>query len=610
MSKGFVALIASALLTSAVPVVAAPPQAPAPLVYNFRIQMERGEIYNPWTRSNDRVDLRSFVGTGTRDGDFIAPEIRVRPGQKLKVNLDNRLPACPQGPGAPTCSNDTNLHTHGLWISPSGHSDNVMISIRPGEQFQYEYDIPADHPAGTFWYHPHSHGSGNVQISSGMAGALIVTGDRAPTLTRPGDIDILLRDRFGRFAERTLLFQQIDYGCFDAEGKLKGVKDKDIYVRPWVCAPGDIGRIDSDDQDWGWRYNGRFPSINGQVQPVLKGAVAGRFERWRLISSTTGEGVRMSLYRLAADAPDLRTVPAADQQAWRERYCQGEPLPMWHIASDGLTRAQMRETREGIVFAGERADFLTRFPTAGRYCVVNISRTTSTATPTNPSKMLSVVEVGESTAAPAPGDPGALLRDQLIAAAERALSGEGQAEIRQAVIANLKDGLKTPAFAWHHAVRDEEIGEVREFLFSEIDTPRGPLFHINGRSFEHGRIDLTLPLGGVEEWRITSVTGGHAFHVHVNPFLVMAVLDREGRSVTDPASPAYDLDYAGVDGQWRDTLNIKKGLNAIVRTRFERFTGDFMLHCHILFHGDHGMTQHVRIVDPAHPETPEAPTHH
>lgn len=610
MSKGFAALIASALLASAVPVVAAPPPAPAPLVYNFRIQMERGEIYNPWTRSNDRVELRSFVGTGTRPGDFIAPEIRVRPGQKLKINLDNRLPACPQGPGAPTCFNDTNLHTHGLWISPSGHSDNVMISIRPGEQFQYEYDVPADHPAGTFWYHPHNHGSGNVQISSGMAGPLIVTGDRAPTLTRPGDIDILLRDRFGRFAERTLLFQQIDYGCFGADGKLKAVFDSGLPVRPWICDAGDIGRMDSDDQDWGWRFSGRFPSINGQVQPVLKGAVAGRFERWRLISGTTGEGVRISFYRLAADAPDLRAVPAADQDAWRERYCQGEPLPMWHIASDGLTRPQMRETREGIVFAGERADFLTRFPAAGRYCVVNVSRAPSTAKPTNPSKMLSMVEVGESTAASETADPAVLLRDQLVAAAEQVLSGDGQADIRQAVIANLKDGLKTPAFAWHHAVSDDEVGEVREFLFSELDTSRGPLFHINGRSFDHERIDLTLPLGGVEEWRVTSVSGGHAFHVHVNPFQVLAVLDHEDRPVTDPASPAYDPDYAGVAGQWRDSLYLKEGLNAVFRTRFERFTGDFMLHCHILFHGDHGMTQHVRIVDPAHPETPEAPTHH
>ena len=224
--------------------------------------------------------------------------------------------------------------------------------------------------------------------------------------------------------------------------------------------------------------------------------------------------------------------------------------------------------------------------------------------------MLSVIEVGESAVASATDDPAVLLRDQLIAAAERTLSGEGQAEIRQAVIANLKDGLKTPAFAWHRAVSDEEVGKVRELLFSEIDTARGPLFHINGRSYEHGRVDLALPLGGVEEWRMTSVSGGHAFHVHVNPFQVMAVLNREGRSVADPESPAYDPDYAGVAGQWRDSLYLKEGLNAVFRTRFERFTGDFMLHCHILFHADHGMTQHVRIFDPAHPETAEAPAHH
>jgi len=609
MFRAFAAIFATALLTGAAPAGAAPPSRPAPLEYNFQIAMVRGEIYNPWTRSNDRVELRNYRGTGIRDGDIVAPEIRVRPGQQLRINLDNRLPACTAGPAAAPCLNDTNLHTHGLWISPSGNSDNVMISVRPGERFQYVYDIPADHPAGTFWYHPHAHGSGNIQVSSGMAGPLIVTGDRSPTPTTPGDIDILLNDRYGRWTERTLLFQQIDYGCFDAAGKLKGVKDKDAWVRPWVCAPGDVGRMESDDQDWGWRFSGRFPTVNGRVQPVLTGAVAGRFERWRMINAATGEGVRMRLFRLADDAPDLRTVAAPDQPAWRERYCRGEPLPMWQIAADGLTAPQMRRTDQATVFAGERADFLTRFPTAGRYCVVNATRT-PTAGPTNPWRLISVIEVGDSAEASASADPATLLRDKLIAAAERRLSGEGQAAIRQSVVANLRDGLKTPAFAWHHPVRDEEIGEVREFLLSEFETPRGPVFNINGRSFEHGRVDLMLPLGGVEEWRVTSVSGSHALHVHVNPFQVMALVDREGRPVTDPASPAYDPDYAGVAGQWRDTLYIKAGLHAVLRTRYERFTGDFMLHCHILFHGDHGMTQHVRIFDPAHPPGPEAARHH
>src|SRR5688572_26839343 len=148
---------------------------------SFQIAMVRGTVWNPWTLSDDPVELRSYRGRGTVDGDFVAPTIRVAPGQTLRIALDNRLPAC--GTAAdpaslrrirrlsdaaaadspseqrfvttPSCQNQTNLHTHGLWVSPAGNSDNVLISIRPGERFRYEYAIPEDHPAGTFWYHPH-----------------------------------------------------------------------------------------------------------------------------------------------------------------------------------------------------------------------------------------------------------------------------------------------------------------------------------------------------------------------------------------------------------------------------------------------------------------------
>ncbi len=99
------------------------------------------------------------------------------PGQRLKIEIDNRLEPCTDKQSAEhLCFNDTNFHTHGLWVSPSGNSDNVLISIAPGSEHQYEYDVPADHPAGTFWYHPHAHGAGFGQVGSGMAGALIVTG--------------------------------------------------------------------------------------------------------------------------------------------------------------------------------------------------------------------------------------------------------------------------------------------------------------------------------------------------------------------------------------------------------------------------------------------------
>ena len=73
--------------------------------------------------------------------------------------------------------NTTNLHTHGLHVSPKCNSDNVFVDIQPGCGFSFEFKIPKSHPAGTYWYHPHVHGSTAVQVSSGAEGALIIRGD-------------------------------------------------------------------------------------------------------------------------------------------------------------------------------------------------------------------------------------------------------------------------------------------------------------------------------------------------------------------------------------------------------------------------------------------------
>ena len=99
-------------------------------------------------------------------------------------------------------------------------------------------------------------------------GALIVTGNRLPTATSPGDIDVLLKDERGRpFPERVMIFQQIKYGCLDDKGQIEGKRDKDDEpVRPFTCSPGEIGGIESFDNDWGWRRTGRFTGINGKVR--------------------------------------------------------------------------------------------------------------------------------------------------------------------------------------------------------------------------------------------------------------------------------------------------------------------------------------------------------
>ena len=58
--------------------------AQAPLEYRFEIRRAEGALYNPWTLGDDKVELRSFVGSGAKPGDFVAPTIRVAPGQSVE----------------------------------------------------------------------------------------------------------------------------------------------------------------------------------------------------------------------------------------------------------------------------------------------------------------------------------------------------------------------------------------------------------------------------------------------------------------------------------------------------------------------------------------------
>ncbi|HEY0782097.1 MAG TPA: multicopper oxidase domain-containing protein, partial [Thermoanaerobaculia bacterium] len=172
------------------------------------------------------VRLRSY------DGGLVGPTFRLHPGDRLGVDLINQLPKehempCQDEATAPTGMNmegmglnTTNLHTHGLHISPSDPSDNVLREVRPGCTHKYLFPIlPAGNPPGepamahypgTFWYHAHVHGSTAVQLASGMAGALIVM----------GDIDEIPEIKAAR--ERIFVFQQLAFG---KDGQVRALGD-------------------------------------------------------------------------------------------------------------------------------------------------------------------------------------------------------------------------------------------------------------------------------------------------------------------------------------------------------------------------------------------------
>jgi FtsP/CotA-like multicopper oxidase with cupredoxin domain len=109
----------------------------------------------------------------TYNGSCPAPTIRVKSGDRLNIHFRNSLPAMDTN----VLEYDqevTNLHTHGLHVSPVGNADNVMLMFVSGNSFDYQYDLVAQEPGTLNCYHPFSQGTSAEQYWGGLAGALVV----------------------------------------------------------------------------------------------------------------------------------------------------------------------------------------------------------------------------------------------------------------------------------------------------------------------------------------------------------------------------------------------------------------------------------------------------
>jgi FtsP/CotA-like multicopper oxidase with cupredoxin domain len=608
----------------------------------LHIRLTDGRIFNPATSRFDPVRLRSYVADGAPPNPFtpfVAPTLRAKPGDTIRIGLSNELapePNCtPPNINTPHCFNSTNLHSHGLWVSPAGNSDNVLITIRPKVAFEYEYNIPATHPAGTFWYHPHLHGSTALQVSSGMAGALIVHGDRNPTPRRNGDVDTLLRDETGApYRERVVLFQQVQYACRDAQGRVKTRMIKDpkqadgLKVIDWVCDPGDVGGIEgytgtavnvtaspgvpvgTTKTGYGlfgpssWTESKRYTSINGQIMPRFPDAVAGRVERWRTIHAGVRDTINLQFLPMRSGAkPDALRSPA-DHDKWIAQNCIGAPLQQFEIATDGLTHKTTLQRTQTLLQPGYRSDLLMVFPTAGTYCVIdgNIPAIGSISAADESRRLLGTVSVAPGL--PVGNDPRAYLQQMLMRSAYRWMPND----VKEKVVADLKRDLGLNSFVPHPDIETSELTRVATPCTTDPRLPAtsaqcvtfsiggAPVqFMVNGQPYDPNSA-RTLVLNNVEEWNLTSTVASHPFHIHVNPFQVARILDPSGKDVSVPGSG--DPDYAGTQGIWKDTLWVKTGYQLFVRTRYQRYIGEYVLHCHILDHEDQGMMQNINVVLP------------
>jgi FtsP/CotA-like multicopper oxidase with cupredoxin domain len=603
-------------------------------------------VPNPGAPQPDQVRLRVYAEPDS-PGALIGPTIRVRPGDTLRLRLDNQLPPdkCVEPEGThniPSCFNTTNMHTHGWHVSPTGNSDNVLLEITPGTSFDYEFQLPVDHPAGTFWYHSHKHGSTALQVSSGMEGALIVEGNRPLKLERRGagwarvgeaDVDTILKDREGPVAERLLVFQQLAYSCKDewgnftwncaakncsiprkrdADGKLVGDCTGQWRTR--------VGVIESyNEQQFGlgtWQTSGRFTLINGEVQPLIE-ARAGKIERWRMIHAGVQDTINLRITKSTyTGAPSVEPEgllhSTAEQEGWVGRYCGGRDVQQLEFAVDGLTRQHVTGKTQNVLQPGYRSDALVAFPEPGYYCVLDDAlsdpkaRIKSDNNLVDDRRLLGLVYVAPGTNVPWDGQQQYVLSTLL----------DTNKDLPQPALDALRQ-MDISFFAPHEPIPASAVSGQQSLVFSIDGTPPDLRFGVNHQGYSPDRIDRLVQLDEVDDWTLQSISlAGHPFHIHVNPFQVVDVLKY------DPARKVWgslfalsydeclkeekgDPQYCDQKDVFRDTLFVKPGdstgvdYRVIVRTRYERYIGDFVLHCHILDHEDFGMMQNVRIAPKA-----------
>jgi FtsP/CotA-like multicopper oxidase with cupredoxin domain len=134
----------------------------------------------------------------TYNGMHPGGTIRVRNDQLLRVRMKNSLPAngAVNMLGHPMYV--TNLHTHGLHVTPGDnpngtHGDNMMVMLEPGDETTYEYDLSKQRGGTLNFYHPHIHGNVTDLMWAGMAGALVVEGE-IPALSAYPEKIMVLKD--------------------------------------------------------------------------------------------------------------------------------------------------------------------------------------------------------------------------------------------------------------------------------------------------------------------------------------------------------------------------------------------------------------------------------
>ena len=265
--------------------------------------------------------------------------LQLNPGDTLKIRLVNKLPPIPDAKhiaDMPTLiGNPTNLHTHGMIVEPhraegpnDPYGDYVFVELRnPANPIpsasampaahaghvmghpdmdvaygaiDYAIQIPANHPSGHFWFHPHMHGVALNQVTAGLSG-IITVGTPEDTCA---NAECVAEVRAGNVRHLTLKDMQIlPNGAVNTQEEPTFCGDPPTGSPQGYCAgvPG----ADTDYTGGSW-----FHTINGQVFPTIPVGPAG--DIWRIVNSSGSRSYDLWMGDDATSAPVLMQVLAID----------------------------------------------------------------------------------------------------------------------------------------------------------------------------------------------------------------------------------------------------------------------------------------------------------
>jgi FtsP/CotA-like multicopper oxidase with cupredoxin domain len=463
--------------------------------------------------------------------------------------------------------NETNMHFHGLNVSPKAPSDDVVnVLICPvtsfvhANEYTYVLDIPADEPPGNYWYHPHPHGESDHQLLSGLTGVIIVD---SPTKSIPDTLpnrEIVVRDQGPAGQAR-----RPRWGGGPTQARISWAEQQfagpNYYHRPGGYPFGDPDQCPPPN---GNPQDAKQLSINHIPLPADPNSL------YELPNGTIASG-ETDYYRLTNTSSDTILDVVAT--------VNGNPANIMVASRDSvpLVYANGQPTYQPVAF-----DHVF-VPPAGRFEYF--------LTGTNPGDQILFTTLtidsgcwGDIT----------LQRNLFVVNVTAAKSKQTVVRIPHSVSPTkqrFSDLYKTTPVK-HRTFAFTEYNTQGDFYITEISNPKAVETPYMG-----GPAQVVVKSGTVEDWTILNYAQEtHMFHIHQIHFLVMK-------------APNYELGL----GQMLDTVDVPYGvfkkpgdttgdqmIPGAVTLRMDfrdkNIIGEFPFHCHILAHEDGGMMAKVKVV--------------